>query len=207
MKELMQNVGFMLLGVLLLCYGCACLGQGGSGKAVVIVVLGAVLVLGCGWMVWGDARGLPAERTSLRRLGRPARRKLLLPYPVLVTRMQALAAVDDAAQVLPGYLSWSSQAFADIRIRQEGADNWVAVYWLRETQAFKAAELRDVCEVAAVDLPAEFCHARPHGLLIYQNGALAIYPAELQADLEAAFRGNILSPSAEAFEQWLAEQS
>ena len=41
MKELMQNVGFMLLGVLLLCYGCACLGQGGSGQ-----LGGCILVAG-----------------------------------------------------------------------------------------------------------------------------------------------------------------
>lgn len=118
------------------------------------------------------------------RLGTPVHLKLNLSYGVLVARMMALAEVDEKALVYDAYLAWSTRTAADIRIRKEGNSDWVALFWVNTQE----------------DKPM-----RGHGVVVYRNGCLSLYPAAYRQAFEDAFMLNIFLPTQKEFAAWLAK--
>ena len=175
-KEIWQHIASALAGLFFLVLGVRSLIQDVNATAVIMLVLGAVAVLGGCWMCWRSI-GLAREaRRALERLGTPAKLPLMLPYGELVARFLALGKVDSTAAVYEDCLSWSLQSTGRILIRKEGDSEWTGLFWQDEAQ--------------------------PHGVLVYKRGELCVYPANAR---ELCFLGNIFLPARDEFNAWLRE--
>lgn len=204
-NEWKQNALFAIVGLLILVFGVHSLSAEVKMKAVCIVVLGSILVLGFSWLLVRDVREMLSARREKARLGVPARVRLEMPYHELAARFHALAGVDELAGVYLGCLSWKSQSFGDILIRRTENEEWMALYWVRSDWHYTDTQLRQICKAAAPEMPEEFKKAKAHGLIIYSKGELSIYPEAHRKQVEDAFMDNIFLPTREEFTAWLAE--
>lgn len=204
-NEWKQNALFAMAGLLILVFGVHSLSAEVKMKAVCIVVLGSILVLGFSWLLVRDVREMLSTRREKARLGVPARVRLEMPYHELAARFHALAGVDELAGVYLGCLSWKSQSFGDILIRRTENEEWTALYWVRSNWHYTDTQLSRVYKAAAQELPEEFKKKKAHGLIIYRKGELSIYPEPHRKQVEDAFMDNIFLPTREEFSAWLAE--
>lgn len=208
MNEWRQNAVFALAGMGIFALGCWSIIDHGelTAKAVILLALGLFCSVGSSWLVVLDVREILSTRREREKLGTPARLELEMPYHELAARFQILAAkLEDSVSVEQGWLSWNTQAFADIAIRRVGESDWMALYWVRTNWHYTDTQLSRVCKSAAQEMPEEFKKAKAHGLLIYSKGVLSIYPETHRKQVEDAFMDNIFAPTREAFMAWLAE--
>ena len=175
MKEWRNNLVCVLAGVLAVLAGLWGVAGDYSRR---LVLLGAVVVLlNLPFAIRAWVR-LRSTRRELAKLGTPARLELQMPYHKLAARFLTMAAAHEGVFVAPGYLTWASPEHGELRITKEEESDWKALYWVDG-------------------------HAT-HGLALYHQGTLAVYPASAQALFEDAFLKSILLPTREAFTAWLS---
>lgn len=202
-----------------LCYGLVGLGLVlGSGywftvsgfdfRQLLMLVVGAALVLGTVFLLKRDAadelkRGKKA-RQQKQGWNKAAHLQAELPFGLLASNFRELDKKTDEVVAEPAYLSWNSGGAGEIRIEKMGNADWVAIFWLSSLWHYTDTQLATISHREGISLPAGFRKMQAHGLAIYRQGTLSIYPATQKEPFEDAFLTTLLQPAA-GFRQWLAE--
>lgn len=177
-------------------------------RQLLMLVVGAALVVGTVFLLKRDAadelkRGKKASQQK-QQWNKAASLQAELPFGLLAGNFRELDKKTDEVVVEPSYLSWNSGSAADIRIEKMGETDWVGLFWVRSNWHYTDARLAKICQTEGIDLPAGFRKMQAHGLVVYKQGQLSIYPASHREQFEDAFCTTLLQP-AEGFRQWLAE--
>jgi hypothetical protein len=102
------------------------------------------------------------------------------------------------------YLSWNSGSFEDIRIRKIDAEAWMALFWGRSDWTLTDRQVEGICRRESVEMPSHFRKMQAHGVAVYRQGILSLYPAVHKEQFEDAFLTSVLQPK-DAFNAWLDE--
>lgn len=133
-----------------------------------------------------------------------ARIRTELPFDMLTGNFKALAKATDEAVAENEYLSWNSGSFGGIRIQQLDGEAWIALFWVQSDWSLTDRQVEGICRRESVDFPAHFRKMQAHGVAVYQQGILTLYPSVHKADFEDAFLGSVLQDT-EAFNSWFAD--
>lgn len=177
-------------------------------RQLLMLVVGAALVGATVFLLKRDAadelkRGKKA-RQQKQGWNKAAHLQAELPFGLLAANFRELDKKTDEVVVEPAYLSWDSGAAADIRIEKVGETDWVGLFWVRSLWHYTDTQLAKICQGEGISLPAGFKKMQAHGLVVYRQGRLSIYPATQKEQFEDAFCTTLLQP-AEGFRQWLTE--
>ena len=202
-----------------LCYGLCGLGlvlgagywfaeSGFDFRQLLMLVVGGALVLATVFLLKRDA-GDELKRGKKARQQKMGWNKAVcveteLPFDLLASNFRELDKKTDEVVAEAAYLSWNSGGAGEIRIEKMGDTDWVAIFWLSSLWHYTDTQLATICQREGISLPAGFRKMKAHGLAIYRQGTLSIYPATQKEPFEDAFLTTLLQP-AECFRQWLAE--
>ena len=177
-------------------------------RQVLMLMVGPALVMGAVYLLRRDGK---AEWKRSRNTGKAkkewskaARIRVKLSFDMLAANFKTLAKATDEAVAEKEYLSWNSGSFADIRIQKIDAEAWIALFWARADWSLTDRQVEGICRREAVAFPAHFRKMQPHGVAVYQQGILTLYPGVHKADFEDAFLGSVLQDT-EAFNSWFAD--
>ena len=177
-------------------------------RQVLMLILGPTLMLASVWLLRRDGKAeLKRSRNATREKkewSRAARIRMELPFDMLAGNFKALAKASDEAVAEKEYLSWNSGSFGDIRIQKIDAEAWIAVFWVRSDWALTDRQVEGICRRESVEFPAHFRKMQAHGVAVYRQGILALYPGVLKADFEDVFLTSVLQ-NMEDFNAWLIE--
>ena len=65
-------------------------------------------------------------------------------------------------------------------------------------------QVEGICRRESVEMPSHFRKMQAHGVAVYRQGILSLYPAVHKEQFEDAFLTTVLQQSA-AFKEWLDE--
>ncbi|MBQ9830615.1 MAG: hypothetical protein IJO38_09755 [Akkermansia sp.] len=177
-------------------------------RQLLMLVVGAGLVAAAVALLKRDAkdelkRGKKA-RQQKQGWNKAVRVETELPFDHLAANFRELEKKTDEVVAEPAYLSWNSGAAVEIRIEKLDNDGWVAIFWLRSPWHYTDTQLATICRSEGIAIPAGFKKMQAHGLAVYRQGSLSLYPATQKEQFEEAFFSTLLQPE-EGFRQWLAE--
>lgn len=177
-------------------------------RQLLMLVIGGTLVLGTVFLLKRDAgdelkRGKKA-RQQKQGWNKAVRMETELPFELLAANFRELEKKTDEVVAEPAYLSWNSGGAVEIRIEKMGDADWVAIFWLSSLWHYTDTQLATICQREGISLPAGFRKMQAHGLAVYRQGSLSLYPATQKEQFEEAFFSTLLQPE-EGFRQWLAE--
>lgn len=197
-------VGLMLLvgSIVLLCI------HGGSKLVAFSSVSGSVLMLYSWAFFYQDKRDKiqqrPEQTISKADLLKCANVECAIPFERIHANFIKLSKLDDTIVAENDYLSWNSGSFAEIRVARLNNENWVSIYWERASWMMPDSVMESICELNNIQMPSGFHKMEPHGIAIYSQGNLQIYPAMLKEEFMEGFLETVLSQGAE-FERWVKE--
>lgn len=177
-------------------------------RQLLMLMVGAALVGAMVFLLKRDAadelkRGKKARKQK-QQWNKAAHLAAELPFDMLAANFRALDKATGEAVEEAAYLSWNSGAAADIRIEKMNEPEWVGIFWLRSDWHYTDTRLDKICQAEGIDLPSGFRKMQAHGMVVYRQGRLSIYPAAQKEQFEDAFCTTLLQP-AEGFRQWMAE--
>lgn len=177
-------------------------------RQVLMFILGPTLMLASVWLLRRDGK---AELKRSRNAGKEkkewsksARIRTELPFDMLAGNFKALAKATDEAVAEKEYLSWNSGSFGDIRIQQLEGESWMALFWVRSDWSLSDRQVEGICRREAMAFPAHFRKMQPHGVAVYQQGILTLYPSVHKADFEDSFLTTVLQEPDDCM-AWLIE--
>ena len=177
-------------------------------RQVLMLILGPTFILASVWLLRRDGKAeLKRSRNATKgkkEWRRAARIRMELPFDMLAGNFKALAKATDEAVAEKEYLSWNSGSFGDIRIQKIDAEAWIAVFWVRSDWALTDRQVEGICRRESVEFPAHFRKMQAHGVAVYRQGILTLYPGVLKADFEDVFLTSVLQ-NMEDFNAWLIE--
>lgn len=209
----MKTIGEYLLygaaGVLMLLgAGYWFIESGFDFRQVLLLILGFAFAAMTIFLLRRDAKdALKRSRKAAaikKQWNKPARLKADLPFEMLAANFTALAQKTEEAEAEENTLSWNSGSFADIRILKLNEGHWMALFWLRSDNTLTDKQLASICHRERIDFPASFRKNKAHGVAIFQQGCLSLYPATLKEDFEDAFLTTVLQAPT-PFSHWLVE--
>lgn len=209
MKRSILNLAYGVVGLLLLIGGIVLLCLHGSSKlAAFFSVSGSVLMLYSWAFFYQDKRDKIQQRPEQiilkEDLLKCANVECAIPFEHIRANFIKLSKLDDAIVAENDYLSWNSGSFAEIRVTRLNNGNWVCLYWERASWIMPDSVMESICESNNIQMPSGFHKMEPHGIAIYSQGNLQIYPAILKAEFMERFLETVLSQGAE-FERWVKE--
>ena len=206
MKSVMENMCFAGVGVLLALLGGYFCREGCDFKSVSLMVIGIAVVVGFSWLAYGELkRELRKAKGKKKQMwNKAARLEVDLPFEILRENFCELAKGDEGALAQGEYLSWNSAGEGEIRIEKQGESDWIALYWVRADWSLTDKQLGAICAAEQVELPSGFRKMAAHGIAIYRQGRLSVYPSAYRGDFEDAFCTTVLQPPM-AFSQWLSD--
>ena len=177
-------------------------------RQVLMLILGPTLMLASVWLLRRDGK---AELKRSRNAGKEkkewsksARIRTELPFDMLAGNFKALAKATDEAVAEEEYLSWNSGSFGDIRIQKIDTEAWIALFWVQSDWSLTDRQVEGICRRESVEMPSHFRKMQAHGVAVYRQGVLSLYPAVHKEQFEDAFLTSVLQPK-EAFKSWLDE--
>ncbi len=209
MKRSAINLTYGIVGLILLVGSIVLLCIHGSSKLVAFSsVCGSVLMLYSWAFFYQDKRDKiqqrPEQTISKADLLKCANVECAIPFERIRANFIKLSKLDDTIVAENDYLSWNSGSFAEIRVARLNNENWVSIYWGRESWIMPDSVMESICESNNIQMPSGFHKMEPHGIAIYSQGNLQIYPAILKAEFMERFLETVLSQGAE-FERWVKE--
>ena len=198
-----------MAGIALVVGGCWWYSASGFDfRQVGMLILGLCFVASSVCLLCRDAKAeLRRSRNASKEKkewSKVARVEMELPFELLTGNFKALAKSTDEAVAEKGYLSWNSGSFADIRIQKINAEAWIALFWVRSDWALTDRQVEGICRRESVEMPEHFRKMQAHGVAVYQQSRLSLYPAVHRAEFEVAFLTTVLQKT-EAFKAWLTE--
>jgi len=146
----------------------------------------------------------PEQNIMKNDLLKSARMNCIIPFEQIRANFLMLSKLDDTIVAENDYLSWNSGSFAEIRVKRLNNGNWVCIYWERSSWIMTDSIMESICESNDIQMPSEFHKMKPHGLAIYSQGNLQIYPSILKEEFMGEFLETILSQGSE-FEGWVKD--
>lgn len=173
-----------------------------------MLILGPTLMLASVWLLRRDGKAEMKRSRNVtkgkKEWSRAARIRTELPFDMLAGNFKALAKATDEAVAEKEYLSWNSGSFGDIRIQRIDAEAWIALFWGRSDWSLTDRQVEGICRRESVEFPAHFRKMQAHGVAVYRQGILALYPCVHKGDFEDAFLTSVLQ-NMENFNAWLIE--
>ena len=173
-----------------------------------MLILGPTLMLGSVWLLRRDGKAeLKRSRNASKQKkewSKAARIRTALPFDELAVNFKELSKTTEETVAEKSYLSWNSGSFGDIRIQQLDAEAWIALFWVRSDWTLTDRQVEGICRRESVEMPAHFRKMQSHGVAVYQQGVLSLYPAVHKEEFEDAFLTSVLQPR-DAFKPWLEE--
>ena len=177
-------------------------------RQVLMLILGPTLMLAAVWLLLRDGKAeLKRSRNTSKEKkewSRAARIRTELPFDLLAGNFKALAEATDEAVAEKKYLSWNSGSFGDIRIQQLEGESWIALFWVSSDWSLTDRQVEGICRRESVEMPSHFRKMQAHGVAVYRQGILSLYPAVHKEQFEDAFLTSVLQPK-DAFKSWLDE--
>lgn len=209
MKVIAEYLLYGAVGAALTLGACWWFAESGFDfRQVLMLILGPTLMLASVWLLRRDGKAeLKRSRNvtkGKKEWSRAARIRMELPFDMLAGNFKALAKATDEAVAEKEYLSWNSGSFGDIRIQKIDAEAWIAVFWVRSDWALTDRQVEGICRRESVEFPAHFRKMQAHGVAVYRQGILALYPGVHKADFEDVFLTSVLQ-NMEDFNAWLIE--
>lgn len=209
MKRFLEDLGYGAAGVGLLAGAVCWLCYGEFDfRQILMLVVGATLLAACVFMIRQDAQNgclFSKTRKKIKQQWcRAARSAQDLPFALLADNFRRLAAVDDMTVAETDYLSWKEDSRGEIRINKITDTDWICLFWVRGDAHMTDARLRKICLAESVELPASFLKMKAHGLAVYRDGQLSVFPAPHFEDFQDAFLDTVLQLG-EAFSAWLED--
>ncbi len=205
----MEYLSYGAVGLALTVGACLWFAESGFDfRQVLMFILGPTFMLASVWLLRRDGKAeLKRSRNAnkeKKEWSKAARIRTELPFDMLTGNFKALAKATDEAVAEKEYLSWNSGSFGDIRIQQLDGDAWIALFWVQSDWSLTDRQVEGICRRESVDFPAHFRKMQAHGVTVYQQGILTLYPSVHKADFEDAFLGSVLQDT-EAFNSWFAD--
>ena len=173
-----------------------------------MLILGPTLMLASVWLLRRDGKAeLKRSRSAgkeKKEWSKSARIRTELPFDMLAGNFKALAKATDEAVAEKEYLSWNSGSFGDIRIQKIDTEAWIALFWVQSDWSLTDRQVEGICRRESVDFPAHFRKMQAHGVAVYRQGILSLYPAVHKEEFEDAFHTTVLQKP-ERFKNWLDE--
>lgn len=209
MKRYISNLAYGVVGLLLLIGGIVLLCLHGSSKLVAFFsVSGSVLMLYSWAFFYQDKRDKIQQRPEQiilkEDLLKCANVECAIPFEHIRANFIKLSKLDDAIVAENDYLSWNSGSFAEIRIYRLNDENWVCIYWEQASRVMSDSVMESICELNDIQMPLDFYKMKPHGLAIYSQSNLQIYPAILKDVFMDEFLETVLSQGSK-FEKWIKD--
>ena len=207
MKRSAINLTYGIVGLMLLVGSIVLLCIHGSSKLVAFSsVSGSVLMLYSWAFFYQDKRDKiqqrPEQTISKADLLKCANVECAIPFERIHANFIKLSKLDDTIVAENDYLSWNSGSFAEIRVARLNNENWVSIYWERASWIMPDSVMESICELNNIQMPSGFHKMKPHGIAIYSQGNLQIYPAMQKEEFMEGFLETVLSQGAE-FERWV----
>lgn len=206
MKRILSDLSYGIIGLLLLAGGIVwlCL-YGGNKLAVFSLISGIFLMLASGALIYRDIMQRSPEQTIEKEdLLKCANVEYSIPFEQIHANFVTLSKLDDAIVAENDYLSWNSGSFAEIRVSRLDHENWICIYWERASWVMTDSIMESICKSNDIQMPPDFRNMKPHGIAIYSQGNLQIYPAIQRDEFVGDFLETVLSQGAE-FEQWVKD--
>lgn len=206
MKRILSDLSYGIIGLLLLAGGIVwlCL-YGGNKLAVFSLISGIFLMLASGAFLYQDIRQRNPEQTIEKEdLLKCANVEYSIPFEQIHANFVTLSKLDDLIVAENDYLSWNSGSFAEIRVSRLDHENWICIYWERASWVMTDSIMESICKSNDIQMPPDFRNMKPHGIAIYSQGNLQIYPAIQKDEFVGDFLETVLSQGAE-FEQWVKD--
>lgn len=209
MKTIGEYLLYGMVGLALAVGGCWWYAASGFDfHQVFMLILGLTFVAASVFLLWRDGKDeLKRSRNASKEKkewSKVARIRIALPFDELTVNFKALAKATDEAVAEKGYLSWNSGSFGDIRIRKIDAEAWMALFWVRSDWTLTDRQVEGICRRESVEMPSHFRKMQAHGVAVYRQGILSLYPAVHKEQFEDAFLTSVLQPK-DAFNAWLDE--
>ena len=177
-------------------------------RQVLMFILGPTFMLASVWLLRRDGKAeLKRSRKASKEKkewSKAAHIETALPFDLLAGNFKALAKATDEAAAEKAYLSWNSGSFADIRIQKLDGETWIALFWLRSDWTLTDRQVEGIGRRESVEMPASCRKMQAHGVAVYQQGILTLYPSVHKADFEDAFLTTVLQKP-DDFKAWLVE--
>lgn len=209
MKRILSDLTYGIVGLLLLAGGIVllCL-YGGSKLAAFSLFSGIFLMLASGALLYQDKKDkmqhCPEQTIEKEDLLKCANVECSIPFEQIHANFVTLSKLDDAIVAENDYLSWNSGSFAEIRVSRLDHENWICIYWERASWVMTDSVMESICKSNDIQMPPDFRDMKPHGLAIYSQGNLQIYPAIQKDEFAGDFLETVLSQGSE-FEQWVKD--
>lgn len=204
MKRFISDLAYGIIGLLLLAGGIVwlCL-YGGNKLAVFSLFSGIFLMLAYGTLIYQDIKQRCPEQTIEKEdLLKCANVECSIPFEQIHANFVTLSKLDDLIVAENDYLSWNSGSFAEIRVSRLDHENWICIYWERASWVMTDSVMESICKSNDIQMPPDFRNMKPHGIAIYSQGNLQIYPVIQKDEFVGDFLETVLSQGAE-FEQWV----
>lgn len=204
MKCSILNLTYGVVGLLLLIGGIVLLCLHGSSKLVAFsLVSGCVLML-YSWAFFYQKKHCSGQTILKAELLKSANVECTIPFERIRANFVTLSNLDDTIVAENDYLSWNSGSFAEIRVSRLNNEDWVCIYWERASWIMADSVMESICESNNIQMPQGFRKMKPHGIAIYSQGNLQIYPAMLKDEFTGDFLETVLSQGIE-FERWVKD--
>ena len=206
MKRILSDLSYGIIGLLLLAGGIVwlCL-YGGSMQAAIVLFIGIFLMFASGALIYRDIMQRSPEQTIEKEdLLKCANVECSIPFEQIHANFVRLSKLDDLIVAENDYLSWNSGSFAEIRVSRLDHENWICIYWERASWVMTDSIMESICKSNDIQMPPDFRNMKPHGIAIYSQGNLQIYPAIQKDEFVGDFLETVLSQGAE-FEQWVKD--
>ena len=209
MKVIAEYLLYGAVGIALTLGACCWFAESGFDfRQVLMLILGPTLMLASVWLLRRDGKAEMKRSRNVtkgkKEWSRAARIRTELPFDMLAGNFKALAKATDEAVAEKEYLSWNSGSFGDIRIQRIDAEAWIALFWGRSDWTLTDRQVEGICRRESVEFPAHFRKMQAHGVAVYRQGILALYPCVHKGDFEDAFLTSVLQ-NMENFNAWLIE--
>ena len=209
MKTIGEYLLYGLAGLALAVGGCWWYAASGFDfRQVLMLILGLAFVAASVCLLWRDGKDeLKRSRNASKEKkewSKVARIRIALPFDELADNFKALAKATDEAVAEKEYLSWNSGSFGDIRIWKIDAEGWIALFWVRSDWTLTDRQVEGICRRESVEMTSHFRKMQAHGVAVYRQGILSLYPAVHKEQFEDAFLTSVLQPK-DAFKSWLDE--
>ena len=209
MKRLISNLAYGVAGLLLLVGGIVLLYLHRGGEFVAFSLVSGTILMLISWaLFYKDKRDKtqhhPAQAITKADMLKCANIECAIPFERIRANFLKLSKSDDTIVAEKDYLSWNSGTFAEIRVTKLCNENWVCIYWERASWIMSDSVMKSICEANDIQMPSEFHKMEPHGIAIYTQNNLQIYPAMLKEDFTDAFLDTVLSQGSE-FESWIKD--
>lgn len=209
MKRCIVNLTYGIVGLLLLVGGIVLLCMHGCSKLnAFFLVSGSVLMLFSWAFLYQDKKDkiqhCPEQTILKEDMLKCANVECAIPFERIHANFVTLSKMDDMIVAENDYLSWNSGSFAEIRVSRLNNEKWVCIYWERASWIMPDSVMEQICESSDIQMPSGFRKMKPHGIAIYSQGNLQIYPAILKDEFAGDFLETVLSQGVE-FERWVKD--